>query len=802
MKNIMQKEILAKSYNLRTNQQEQTLVEHIKDLFEVLESILELNLYSDKDVEILKICCALHDLGKINSIMQQKMEINNKISYSCSEEERKKLESDKKSLKKIARHNIFSGAFLKDILEKMNLSEEDKLYIYKSIMLHHGNYEDYMRLSISKVQEEIYEYIEKGILEKEEFNLKDIESYINNILNVDFKFGEDVLDYDYIDKLSESMFIDSDYNNGQIDDSVLNYRKFKYILYKGMLNLIDHSASSRQKGIKFYNDFTDEEIDDMILNEIHKSQGNLEKNNIEFNTIQKRLREFSGRNVLTVAFTGSGKTAADYRKTFKRKFFLVPNKISAESFYRKNIFQNKNDLDTRSSNDYIGLLHGDINLYSENEDNGEHDFVLTLRDIDLSINFCKPCVIATVDQLLLSMFKFPGYEKIFAAVKNASITVDEVHLLEPKMFLILIYFMQFACKYLDVDFHLMTATLPKSYKEQMINKGIIFQEESNENVTDKGEIVFIESNKEEEICEGKDVKVSFIKEKEIKSIVEGALENKQKILIIKNTIDSVNRTYEFLKENLSYKYGGVDIDVLHSRFKFKDKKEKYSKILNGEGDIWISTQSVEISLDLDFNIIISDLATMDSLIQRMGRCNRNNKYEYGNFYILPSEDKIYDKKLKNTTKNILKDILKTNSIFTMGIRKTILDDYYDNSVVKNYFEENFISCDKEIKNIYGINKETFDGLDLIFNFEPYKNIVDSKEEAAEIFRDVDVSYKIILEEDFYKENRDLQQNSIQVSEFIFSKLYYYSLISKVEGYMVLKSSSKFEYNSTVGLILK
>ncbi len=43
----------------------------------------------------------------------------------------------------------------------MNLSEEDKLYIYKSIMLHHGNYEDYMRLSTSKVQKEIYDYIEK-----------------------------------------------------------------------------------------------------------------------------------------------------------------------------------------------------------------------------------------------------------------------------------------------------------------------------------------------------------------------------------------------------------------------------------------------------------------------------------------------------------------------------------------------------------------------------------------------------------------------------------------------------------------
>nr|UWI49055.1 CRISPR-associated helicase Cas3' [Clostridioides difficile] len=799
----MKQEILAKSRNLKTNQQEQTLVEHIKDLFEVLESILELNLYSKKDIEILKICCVLHDLGKINLIMQQKMEINNKISSGCTQEEREKLESQKKSLEKITRHNIFSGAFLKAILEKLNLSEEDKLYVYKSIMLHHGNYEDYMRLSISKVQEEIYKYIEKGILgNKELFNLEDIEDYIKEILNIEFKFDEDILDYDYIDKLSENMVIDSDYNKGQIEESILNVRKFKYILYKGMLNLIDHSASSRQKNIKFYNDFTDKEIDKMILVEIYKSHSNLVKNDIEFNTIQKRLRELSGKNVLTVAFTGSGKTAADYRKSFKRKFFLVPNKISAESFYRKNIFQNKSDLDRRNGDDYIGLLHGDINLYSETEDNKEQDFVLTLRDIDLSINFCKPYVISTIDQILLSMFKFPGYEKIFAAVKNASITVDEVHLLEPKMFLILIYFIQFTCKYLNVDFHLMTATLPKSYKEQMISKGVIFQEECNENVTDKGEIVFIESNNHEELYEGKNINVSFIKEKEIKSIVEDGLEKKHKILIIKNTIDSVNKTYNFLKENLSDKYSGIDIGVLHSRFKFKDKKDKYSKILKADGDIWVSTQSVEIALDLDFNIIISDLAPMDCLIQRMGRCNRHNKYECGEFYILPSEDKIYDNKLKNATKNILNDILKNNPVFTMSLRKSILENYYDNSIVKKYFEESFLNCDREIKNIYGINKANFDGLDLIFNFEPYKNIVNSKKEAAKIFRDVDVSYKIILEEDFYKENKDLQRDSIQVSKYIFERLYYSRLISKVEGYMVLKPNNKFEYNSIVGLILQ
>lgn len=781
----MKKELLAGPCNLNINKKEQTLVEHIKDLFEVLESILDPDLYSYKDIEILKICCALHDLGKINLIVQQKIEINNKISSSFSKEEIEKLEYKKKSLEKIARHNVFSGAFLQSILEEMNLSEEDKLYIYKSIMLHHGSYIDYMKLTTSKVQEEIYKYIDNGILEnKESFNLKNIEDYISEILNIDFKFNEDVLDYDYLDKLSEKMVIESDYNNGQIDDSVLNQRRANYILYKGMLNLIDHVAQGTNKDIKFYNDFTDKEIDEMILNDIYNNHDNFKKNNIEFNTIQKRLRELSEKNVLTVAFTGSGKKVADCRKNFKRKLFLVPNQFSSESFYIKNIFKN----------DYLGLLNGDINLYSYSEDYNEQDCEVTLRDIDLSLNLCKPYLIATIDQLLLSMFKFPGYERIFAAVKNASITVDEVHSLNPKMFLILIYFIQFACKYLNVDFHLMATMLPKSYKEQMINKGIIFQEECNENVTDKGEIVFIESNKKEDICEGKNIKVSFIKEKEIKSIVEGALEKRQRILIIKNTIDSANSTYKFLKENLSNKYNDADINVLHDRFKFKDKEEKYNKILDEKGEVWIYTQ--EISLDLDFNIVISDLSPMDSLIQRMGKCNSNDKWEYGNFYILPSEDK-----LKNTTKSILNKILKTESIFTMSIRKNILNEYYDNSVVKKYFEDSFINCNNEIKNIFGIYKTDFDGLDLIFNFEPYKHIVDNEKEASKLFKAADISCKIILEEDFYKKDRNLQHDSIQISGFLFNRLCYSRLINKVEGYMVLKSSNKFEYNSTVGLIL-
>ncbi|HHQ5518375.1 TPA: CRISPR-associated helicase/endonuclease Cas3, partial [Clostridioides difficile] len=189
------------------------------------------------------------------------------------------------------------------------------------------------------------------------------------------------------------------------------------------------------------------------------------------------------------------------------------------------------------------------------------------------------------------------------------------------------------------------------------------------------------------------------------------------------------------------------------------------------------------------------------LIQRMSKCNSNDKCEYGNFYILPSKDEIYDDKLKNTTKSILNKILKTESIFTMSIRKNILNEYYDNSVVKKYFEDSFINCDNEIKNIFGMYKANFDGLDLIFNFEPYKHIVDNESEASKLFKATDTNCKIILEEDFYREDIDLQRDSIQVSGFIFNRLCYLKLINKLEGYMVLKSSNKLKYNSTLGLIL-
>lgn len=80
-----------------------------------------------------------------------------------------------------------------------------------------------------------------------------------------------------------------------------------------------------------------------------------------------------------------------------------------------------------------------------------------------------------------------------------------------------------------------------------------------------------------------------------------------------------------------------------------------------EPGIWITTQIVEASLDIDFDILYTEMCTADSLLQRMGRCNRKGRYcpDEPNIIIYDNrngvregknqsiyEDKLYDRSLE------------------------------------------------------------------------------------------------------------------------------------------------------------
>lgn len=740
----MAKPILAKSLDKYTGQKSQTLIEHISQLLYTYNIIFQksdlLDLVNRQNI---KLACILHDLGKINIKFQQKIEEAN-------------LGKNSRKITDM-RHNILSGCFLKEIFQKLKLDKENINVLYKSIMLHHDSYFKVLGIPKIKIEEAIYYDIEEGIMSNEDYDLKSILEFLKRKINADINFD---IDYEFLKFLNE--------------DLRDNRLMVNYLYCKGFLNLIDHLASSQIDEYNYYNPFSTEEIDDSLKSIIAK-KAKVDKKNIVFNDAQKRTSSNLDKNILTIAFTGSGKTVADHRWMGDRKFYLVPNKISAESFYfdALNIYKDEKN---------VGILHGDIHLYTNEFE--EDELTISLKDESLSRNYAKPYIIATVDQLLLTIFKYPNYEKTLASIHGSKITIDEVHLLTPYMFLLLLYFIEFTFKYFNTKFHLMTATMPKFYIDKCKELISGFDENFISNIPN------IDLNAE-------DIKLikiyNNVNEKDLFDIVNKFIE-KKKILIIVNTVDSGIKLYE----EMINEFPKFKINLLHSRFKFEDKKEKYKDIREQKGDIWISTQMVEVSLDLDFPIIISDLAPMDSLIQRMGRCNRHNSVECGDFYIFENKkDMIYDEELKKITNEYLN---KNNEIkLNMNDRKLLLESYYDDNKVKIFYENGFKDADKKIREIFGITNNdafTITADNLMFNFEPYKNLVENKKDAGQLFRD-GLDIKVILEEDFnvFKNSKDrvkdLMFKSIPISEKLFYKLRK-GIIKEQRNYVLKEGYYKYD----------
>lgn len=768
------KTIMAKSNDSENFIAEQSLIEHTEDLLKVYDKIVPFLHIKDEFIENLKVVCVLHDIGKMNSKFQSKIEISNEMDSLKDNEEKLKELKNKYTNIHDKNHNILSGAFLKNIFDEKGIDENIRTVLYKAIMLHHGNYFKYICKSGSDYEKSLYEDVELNILNSKEYNIEEVEEFIEKELGIKINFNdEDFLDYDFLRYLTDR-FIQNDSKDRIVEESYI-----EYVLYKGFINLIDHIASTQVIDFSYINGLSNDDIDNKLINYLsHKS--NLEDKKISFNKLQQKIREHQNSDLITTAFTGSGKTIADYRWGGKRKVYLVPNKISAESFY----FDALDILDE----DKVGILHGDVSLYVDNEDHKD-GLNISLRESTLTKNLSKPYTIATVDQYLLSMFKYPGYEKTLASIYNSNITVDEVHLFNPRMFLILVYFIQFTNRYLNTKFHLMTATMPKIYDEMLEQCGVNFVHLSND-----------------EIKKGQYITVKVIKEKNINSIINDGLNKNYKILVVKNTISEAIETYKSLEE----KFNNSKVNLLHSRFKLVDKKAKYSEIRAQEGDICVATQMVEVALDLDFQIIISDAAPMDSIVQRMGRCNRHNTLESGYFYILDNykDNIVYNQTLKEATYNLLKG----EALLTLEKRNELLGKYYDEEKVKKYYVSEFKKAEDDIREIFGITRDVeLSGEKLIFNYEPYLNIVDNKKQADILFRNVEMNFNVMLEEDYEDIRnindkkqlyRKLQEVSIPVSIYIYYQLKNVGFLKKEGKLNIIKKEAmknQWNYDDKIGL---
>ncbi|MDO5688665.1 MAG: CRISPR-associated helicase Cas3' [Tissierellia bacterium] len=121
---------------------------------------------------------------------------------------------------------------------------------------------------------------------------------------------------------------------------------------------------------------------------------------------------------------------------------------------------------------------------------------------------------------------------------------------------------------------------------------------------------------------------------ELRDLIEESSKGNPSILIVANTKKSVHQVYEEIKYLKDQGFKVFELTTKQCAVHRLSKIKMIKSLLNkGQKVIVVSTQLIEAGVDLDFSVVYRSMAGIASLIQTMGRCNREGKREYGLFYL-------------------------------------------------------------------------------------------------------------------------------------------------------------------------
>jgi len=318
--------------------------------------------------------------------------------------------------------------------------------------------------------------------------------------------------------------------------------------------------------------------------------------------------------VLAKGGCGSGKTLAAYhwaatKNPTKRLYFCYPTTGTATEGFRDYLFASESQHDDRDDETVRAiksrLFHGrakiDMGLIVKHDEQAsEIDAVDRIESLD---SWSTPVVSCTVDTVLGLIQNIRRGIYAWPALAGAAFVFDEIHAYDEKLFGALLQFLE---NLPGVPVLLMTASLP--------NARLIALRKSLKRAKRTPMVEVSGPEDLETLPRYHSEQPSLdLAERIRKEIRAGG-----KVLWVSNTV----------KRAITASHSIADLNptIYHSRFRYGDRVQRHAAVIQAfhadAAAVACATQVAEMSLDISATLLLTDLAPVPALIQRLGRLNR------------------------------------------------------------------------------------------------------------------------------------------------------------------------------------
>ncbi|RKX55916.1 MAG: CRISPR-associated helicase/endonuclease Cas3 [Thermotoga sp.] len=670
---------------------DESLIEHTENVLRVFSSIREAY------PEVPKLCGVrqfwdnlfyaifLHDFGKGTKGFQEELKTGKRWNY---------------------RHEILSAGFVFAI----DVPENDKMAIALTIITHHKDIQD-LRKKYATYPEDnpgFERYKEK----LQEIDLEEM----NHLLDLIPRFSEKYLarrlenfhhvnDYDDLVDAYQN-YVVKYYKQYKLDERTTLHGKYGIFL-KGFLTASDHLASAGETRIK------------TAISDIERY--------FKFrrlSSVQERARRHKG-SVFIISPTGSGKTEAallwaqenQNPLNSRRIFYILPYTASINYMYKRliNLFGDDN---------IVAVLHGKSSyflyrFFSEGKENLNYeearDFAKKYQSLARKI--FKPYKIVTPFQIIKAFFGLKGFEQNISEMVEGLFIFDEIHSYDPHTTSLILEISRFIKDELNGKILFMTATMPEFLKRY-------FQEQlgiGEEITMDDYELKCFTRHR---------LKVLRGSIMQYIDLIKRDIQTGRRILVAVNTVKQAQNVYNTLRDVFNSA-------LLHSRFILRDREDIESNL--NDRNLLVGTQVIEVSLDIDYDIMYTEPAPIDALLQRFGRINRRGNKGLAPVHIFTEGSgigRIYSKERTERSLHILSKVDVLDELLVQDMVNEVYKDGYNEREIKilkdvsenfrKFYRSNapFIDVHKDESEFYNLFKSV-EVIPSIF-FDEYAENVENK----------------------------------------------------------------------------